>query len=275
MGSEELLLNARLVGQHSREVFGIPAGLCYVIFGILRLISYGVSLVLWCVAEPTAHGWSGCGSNPPTLSTVSSFNGVHGIFRCVQGLVCCVPMALVVFLCLRWSYCNLLDPPPLPITFTALLIVFCVMDVVQVATAHSTEHWIVAHVFFGVMILTMFFYFHGVFARPGMKESMRSFVALITAALLFLSVIALCIYMLVTLKFDQNKSLDKRTWVLVEYVAAFCVIMMHICLGIALPPHLKVSLCGLVLSTPTPSSKSPKSLEDDERYYLSDPDHRL
>lgn len=220
----------------------ISAAVCYAVIAVLRMGSYAVSWAIYCSTEPSAKGWSGCFTDPPTLSTVSAYNGAHGAFRCCNGIVCVIPHVLMVWLCLRWVYCDLLDPPPLPIIFSASLGIFCLLDFLQVVTAHSTEHWVIAHIFFASMIITFMLFFHGVLSRPGVRGEGNAYIALPIAAALFLGVVGTCAYMLCMFEFDQNQTLEAKSWVVVEYITATLVIGMHVCLGICLPSHLKVCL---------------------------------
>jgi hypothetical protein len=138
----------------------------------------------------------------------------------------------------------MLDPPPLPHIFSIALAAWCILDVVQVVTAHSTEHWVIAHIFFTALCVALVLFFHGTLRSDGVWGQ-GIFGALPAAAICFAAVIGLCIYMLVSFEFDQSETLERSQWVLVEYITATLITCMHVGIGLALP-------AGLVLNVRTP-----------------------
>lgn len=228
----------------SSEGILINAGLIYLTLAILRSSSYMLSFWIYCTGEPTAPGWDGCYQDPPTLSTVSSYNGAHGMFRCIFCVAMCIPQAIIVWLVLRCAYCDLLESPPIPYIFSGCLLLHCLFDFAQVVTAHSTEHWIIAHMFFGSLAVTMYFFFQGVLTSPGLWGQGYFSWALLMAAFLFGGSITLMIYLFVSFEMDQNATLDKQSWVAVEYAMFFLVIGMHIFIGLAMPTNLAICTRG-------------------------------
>lgn len=225
------------------EVKGCPAGVAYAVLAIMRMVSYFFCLAMYCTYEPAAGGWAGCEAKPPTLSTASSYLGVYGRIRSSLVIAICLVQATTIWMVLRFVYCELLQNPPLPNSFTVALSVSCLLDIIQVVTAHSTEHWVIAHIFFLSLCVALMFFFHGTLSSSGLWGHGATAVALPSAAVLFFAVVGLCTYMLASFQFDQSKTLETGVWVRVEYFLAVLVTAMQVGISLALPPGLTISHC--------------------------------
>lgn len=242
------------------EIGGCSARALYCVLAILRMGSYAFALWLYCESgedgKAGSRFWLGrCKNDPPTLSTASSYLGVHGPLRSLVCIVACVVQVIIIWVVLRFVYGEMLHYPPLPRTFSTALVAWCVLEIVQVVTAHSTEHYIIASLYFTGMILALIFFFHGTLASNGFwGQGVTG--ALPAAVLCFLAVIGLCIYMFVKI---MIMSLPYSSWVMIEYITAVLLIGMHVCIGLALPRGLSLYLrnsCCLHIGDATKSSSA-------------------